>query len=213
MIVRQPASSRVPAGKAIFALVALWGLYPVPLNAQAAELRCKNDSKCTETAERAQVAFKDGAYLKSISLYQEAYSLVPEAQLLLWTGRAHQKLCQLDRARAYFERFKQLEPNSPPEFADRLRRYEAELANPVADCILHKATPNSGRTEQASTAAQPRSTADGQPPGSPTRKKTWLWVLIGGLSAGAILGVGLGVGLKLQKAGAGPDIVPVPLER
>lgn len=166
-----------------------------PTSAMATEI-CKAEPECERHLEQGGSLYDREEYSGALSEYLIVLAQTHHPQMLLTIGRTYQKLCKLDDARDYYDRFRQADPNPDPVVVEKLNRYDRELT--VAS---HCALPTVSHPAKANPAATTQ----------PIYKKAWFWIIIGGSAA---IGLGLGLGLGLHPAASEPFVTahPVPTE-
>lgn len=181
--------------RAAIALLLLVGL--------ATTARAQSDealSKAKLYFETGRLLFEQGDYEQAARKFQAGYDLVPKPQFLLNSGLCYQKLGQLDKAKAMYERFLREAPADEPDrdkaqkllgevdqkLAERNPAPPPPLPPPPATTPVHEeAPPSSSSVTLATTAPPPRK--------SFVRRNWWIFPVAGVVIAGVAVGIYFGV--------------------
>lgn len=168
-------------------IAVLLGLAESPARAIALDDGCINDPVCRQHYDTALELFQDGRYEAALSEFQGAYAQRQMPWLLVNIGRTLHRLGRLKEAIAQYERYQQSGLGTDPETNQKAREYLAQ-----ARLLLAQAPKTPGSADSTTAAS-------GQPESGQLYKKWWFWTAIGGgVAVVAIVGIGLGVGLKSE---------------
>lgn len=172
-------------------IVVLLSLGERPAQAIAQDDGCVNDPVCRQHYDTALEHFQDGRYEAALTEFQAAYDQRQMPWLLVNIGRTLHRLGRLKEAIAHYERYERSGLGTDPETSQKAREYLAQ-----ARLLLAQAPRGAG--------AEPGS---GPPESTALYKKWWFWTAIGGgVAVVAILGIGLGVGLRSDPAAPPPPV-------
>jgi tetratricopeptide (TPR) repeat protein len=143
--------------------------------------------------ERAEASFDQGRFADARADYQAAYDRDPLPELLFDIGQCYRNLGEYEQARAYFERYAELEPDSPNRAAterlaaemDREARQRVRQPRAVAITTAVAAAPRVAPPSVGLQALAPPlgPTVQRAAPKPPVYRRTWFWLGIGGAIA------------------------------
>ena len=110
--------------------VAVMAVITIPSVAPVAQAQDEEDLKKAQALERykaGRAAYEAGDYSAAAARFEEAYTLKPNAKLLLYISQAHEQQGKLGLALQYLTRYAQSGPEAAVEVGDRLGRLDKEF--------------------------------------------------------------------------------------
>jgi Tfp pilus assembly protein PilF len=160
--------------------------------------------------ETGRLLYKQGDYEAAARQFNAGYVLVPRPQFLLNSGLCYQKMEQLDKARALYERYLREAPPDEPD-RERVSKWLAEV-----DAKLGAQKGNDQQRRQVdpgvtpSISGQPASNMEltaAPPRKSFARKNWWVFPVAGVVAAGVVVGIVLGVRASGPSCAGNPSCI------
>ena len=180
-------------------LVALLVAGPVAAATPEAERTARAHFQAGETK------FKAGAFDEALAEYQAGYDVLPLPGFLINVAQCQRRLGDLKTARATYQKFVLVAPDSPllPQVRSMIAEIDGLLAKPDADKPAASEADEDAKPESTLTAGAPAETpapvlvakaSDPAPEAAP-RRRWWLWGVIGAVVVGgAVTAVVLSTG-------------------
>lgn len=181
---------------------------------EAKEAKAERQRRALAFHDEAKALYDRGMYRRAIAKLEAALALDPEGKELVYNlAVIHEKLGELDRAEAYFQRYREMEtdPKAREQIDATLRRIQGAKkslgdgagASPVGSGSGAQA-PSSNDAASGTHAGQglaPLATGDAAaPPPLPGRAPSAPVWIIGGVAVGALaVGIGFGVSAVLTQ--------------
>jgi len=167
-------------------LVALVVAGPVAAATPEAERTARAHFQAGETK------FKAGAFDEALAEYQAGYDVLPLPGFLINVAQCQRRLGDLKTARATYQKFVLVAPDSPllPQVRSMIAEIDGLLAKPEPDKPAASDADQNAKPESTLTAAAPAETpalvakaSDPAPEPAP-RRRWWLWGVIGAVVVG-----------------------------
>lgn len=152
-----------------------------------------------------EAKFKVGVFDEALAEYQAGYDALPLPGFLINVAQCQRRLGDLKTARATYQKFVLVAPDSPllPQVRSMIAEIDGLLAKPDADKPATSGADEDAKPESTLTAAAPAQTptpaliaaaSDASPEPAP-RRRWWLWGVIGAVVVGgAVTAIALSTG-------------------
>ena len=169
-------------------------------NSPSRQSLCLQDEKCRDHYANANELYKAGKLTAAVTEYEAAYAEIQLPVFLYNLGRIHHRLGNLNKAAGYYRKFLSATADEDPAQQARAKEYLSQIQQSEGAVAAVTPTTPAAPTAVVSAAEGPRLIPRGEQ--QPIYKKWWFWTIIGGVAAGAT--IGLAVGLASQSESGVP---------
>jgi tetratricopeptide (TPR) repeat protein len=182
-------------------LVSLLALIVAPAMAPTQAHAAEDEAQGRRWFKRGQDLFVEGRYLEAAQAFETGYAAAPRTAFLLNIAHSYRRAGDLEKAKTYYQKLLELEPNNPQRadveaniksIDDALMLNSLPPPPPPAPTVAQIPAPEPTLRKSAIEEGKPTRQVTVSPPRASEKKdtdsvlgKAWFWALVVGIAAGA----------------------------